>query len=66
LLVVHGSQDEIISVEDAYKLHQLKPKDTELAIIPNADHMFSRNEHRKQVAQLVVGWFKRLALEEGF
>jgi putative redox protein len=66
LLVVHGSQDEIISVEDAYKLHQLKPKDTELAIIPNADHMFSRNEHRQQVAELVVQWFKKIALEDGF
>jgi putative redox protein len=66
LLVVHGDQDEIISVEDAYKLHQFKPVDTDLAIIPGADHMFSQDEHRQQVAELVVQWFKDLALKEGF
>jgi dipeptidyl aminopeptidase/acylaminoacyl peptidase len=53
-------------VEDAYKLHQFKPVDTDLAIIPGADHMFSQDEHRRQVAELVVQWFKRLATEEGF
>ncbi len=60
LLVVHGDQDEIISVGDAYKLHQFKPTDTDLAIIPGADHMFSQDEHRAQVVELVVKWFKRL------
>lgn len=64
LLVVHGDQDEIIPVEDAYKLHQYKPVNTDLAIIPGADHMFSQDTHRRKVAELVVEWFKRLALED--
>jgi putative redox protein len=65
LLVVHGDQDETVSVENAYKLHQLKPTDTDLAIVLGADHMFSQDEHRQQVTQLVVGWFKKLALKDG-
>jgi putative redox protein len=66
LLLVHGDQDEIISVQETHKLHQFKPMDTELAIIPGADHMFSQDEHRQQVAELVGQWFTRLALEDGF
>ena len=65
-LIVHGDQDEIIPVEDAYRLHQYKPADTELQIIPDADHMFSQNAHRLEVTELVVKWFKRQAMEDGF
>jgi putative redox protein len=64
LLVVHGDQDKIISMENAYKLRQFKPMDTDLAIISGADHMFSQAEHREQVAKLVVQWFKRLAVRD--
>ena len=62
LLVVHGDQDEIIPVDEAYKLRRLKPAETEVAIIPGADHMFSHDEHRQQVASLVVQWFKKHAM----
>jgi len=66
LMVVHGDMDEIIPVENAYRLHQYKSANTELAIIAGADHMFSQDEHRQEVAQRVVKWFKGLALKEGF
>jgi putative redox protein len=66
LMVVHGDMDEIIPVENAYRLHQYKSANTELAIIPGADHMFSQDEHRQEVAQRVAKWFKGLALKEGF
>jgi pimeloyl-ACP methyl ester carboxylesterase len=61
LLIVHGDQDEIIPVEDAHFLCQFKPQQTELAIVRGADHMFSKAEHRDQVAKQVVGWFKEQA-----
>ncbi|UCG13563.1 MAG: alpha/beta fold hydrolase [Deltaproteobacteria bacterium] len=64
LLVVHGEKDEIIPVDEAYKLRQAKPVDTELAIISGADHMFSLEAHRRQVADLVVQWFKGLASKD--
>ena len=65
LMVVHGDMDEIIPVENAYRLHQYNRVNTELAIIPGADHMFSQDEHRQEVAQRVTQWFKGLASKEG-
>jgi len=65
-LIVHGDQDEIIPVKDAHSLHQYKPADTELAIIPDADHMFSQDAQRQEVTDLVVKWFKKQAREDGF
>jgi putative redox protein len=66
LLVVHGDKDEIIPVENAHRLHQYKRVNCELAIIPEADHMFSQDAHRQEVTQRVAEWFKELALKEGF
>ena len=66
LMVVHGDMDEIIPVENAYRLYQLKRVNTELAIIAGADHMFSQDDHRQEVVQRVAQWFKRLASKEGF
>jgi putative redox protein len=60
LMVVHGDMDEIIPVENAYRLLQYKKVNTELVIIPGADHMFSQDEHRQEVAQRVAQWFKVL------
>ena len=53
-------------LKDAYRLHQYKPADTELAIIPDADHMFSQDAQRQEVTELVVKWFKKQAREDGF
>jgi pimeloyl-ACP methyl ester carboxylesterase len=66
LLVVHGDMDEIIPVDNAYRLHQYRRANTELAIISGADHMFSRDEHRQEVAQRVAQWFKGLAAKDEF
>ena len=66
LMVVHGDMDEIIPVENAYRLLQYKKVNTELAIIAGADHMFSQDEHRREVAQKVTKWFKGLVSKEGF
>lgn len=64
VLVVHGDQDEVIPVDEAYRLQQLKPKGTQLQIISGADHMFSKEEHRQQVSELVAKWFERQAFED--
>jgi putative redox protein len=55
-LIVHGDADEIIPVEEAYQAHRLNSKQTRLAVIPEADHMFSRKTHRVQVVDTVVAW----------
>jgi putative redox protein len=61
LLVVHGDQDEIVPVAEAYRARDLNPEGAQLAVIPGADHMFSQEAHRQKIAGLVVGWFARLA-----
>jgi putative redox protein len=65
LMVVHGDMDEIIPVENAYRILQYKKVNTELTIISGADHMFSQDEHRREVAQRVSQWFKGLASKDG-
>ncbi|MEJ2366524.1 MAG: alpha/beta hydrolase, partial [Deltaproteobacteria bacterium] len=66
LLVIHGDMDEIVPVDNAYRLQQYKRINTELAIIHGADHMFSQDGHRQEVAQRVTHWFTGLALKEDF
>ncbi len=58
LLVVHGDHDEIIPVREAHQAHALNPAGTTLAVIADADHMFSNTQHRRQISKLVVTWFK--------
>jgi pimeloyl-ACP methyl ester carboxylesterase len=65
-LIVHGDQDELIPLEDAHRLYQYRPVNTELAIIKGADHMFSQDLQRQKVVDLVAEWFTRQAMEDGF
>ncbi len=58
LLLVHGDQDEITPVNEAYRIQRYRPEGTRLAVIPGADHMFSRDEHRRLVTEVVVAWFR--------
>jgi putative redox protein len=57
LLMVHGDQDEIIPVREAHKAREMSNGVARLEVIAGADHMFSREEDRQAVSQLVVGWF---------
>ncbi len=64
LLIVHGDHDKIIPVQEAYLAQKLNRENTTLAIFPGADHMFSHKEHRQQVSELVVEWFKKQPSEK--
>lgn len=57
LMVVHGDQDEIIPVQNAYEARSSNP-DVELFILPGADHMFSDPAHRRRIADRVARWFR--------
>jgi dipeptidyl aminopeptidase/acylaminoacyl peptidase len=59
LLVIHGNMDEIIPVEEAYKVRDLNSDRVVLHIMPNADHMFSREDDRRDISQIAVEWFKK-------
>lgn len=57
LLVIHGDQDEIIPVANAWAAKAHNPRAT-LEIIAGADHMFSDNPLRDKVADLAAAWFQ--------
>ncbi len=59
LLAVHGDKDEITPISEVYYSKRQKPEDTEIAVIKDADHMFSQEEHRQDVADLLTNWFKK-------
>lgn len=57
LFIVHGNKDEIISVDEAYAAYRLNKKNSQLAIISGADHMFSQKELRADAVEQIVDWF---------
>ena len=57
LMIVHGDQDEIVPVKEAIKAREISNGSINLEIITDADHMFSRQDHREKVSVLVVDWF---------
>jgi len=59
LLIIHGDRDEIVPVDEALQAQKRNPAAITLAIIPGADHMFSQEDHRRQVVGMVVDWFSR-------
>jgi putative redox protein len=65
LMVVHGDQDEIIPVQNAYEAQSRNP-DVALMIVPGADHMFSDPAHRRQIADRVARWFRTHLQPESF
>ena len=65
LLIVHGDRDDIVPVSEAQGAVAINPEGIELAVIENADHMFSGEEHRLEVSRLVVDWFVRQSRSGG-
>lgn len=59
LLVVHGDQDEIISVAEARSLDTMDLPLVEVAVIQGADHMFSNQDHRHRVSDMVTRWLEQ-------
>ncbi len=57
-LLVHGSHDEVVPVEDAVRLHDAAREPRRLEIIPGADHSFSGPEHRRTALTLCVEWMR--------
>ena len=58
MLVVHGDQDEIIPVSEAYLAQETNPKRVQLFVLDGGDHMFSSPAQQQQVSQTVTDWFR--------
>jgi len=58
LLLVHGSQDETVSVDDAHRLYAQAGEPKKLAIVDGAGH---RLRHDEGAMAIVLDWLKALA-----
>ena len=58
LLIIHGSQDEIVPVEDAHTLYSHANEPKRLEVIEKANHVFDNPEHLDTVVSLSLEWFK--------
>ena len=62
VLIVHGDNDQTVSVEHAYRFYErLKGKHplTTLHIIRGADHTFNSHEWEREVIEVTVDFMKR-------
>lgn len=58
LLILHGGSDEIVSIEQAYRLAEEASSPKRFEIIEEADHVFS-GVHLCKVIDLCLVWFKK-------
>lgn len=58
LLIVHGSQDETVSVDDAHRLYAQAGEPKSLSIVEGAGH---RLRHDEGVMAIILDWLKSLS-----
>jgi putative redox protein len=63
VLAVHGDRDRIMDPAEARHGAKLNPDRVVPVIVPDADHMFSQEAHRRRVAEQIVDWLTRAASE---
>ena len=59
LLIIHGSLDEVVSVEDAYELYSHANEPKRLEVIEGANHVFDKPAHLNTVINLSLEWLNR-------
>lgn len=59
ILIVHGSRDDVVPVENARELYKNANEPKRLEIIEGADHSFSEPRHLEQAVDLCLDWFER-------
>ncbi|MDW8034624.1 MAG: alpha/beta hydrolase [Nitrososphaerota archaeon] len=58
LFIIHGSNDNIVSVEHAQLLYEKAGEPKKIVIIDGADHSFNRRDWEDSVIDLTIEWFK--------
>jgi len=58
-LVIHGEEDELVPIEQAYGIFRHLSLPKEIHVIGGADHRLTEPEHRKRAIDLTVDWFKK-------
>jgi len=58
-LVIHGEEDELVPLDQAWKIFQNLSVPKEILVIGGADHRLMNPEHRQRAIHLSVEWFKK-------
>jgi fermentation-respiration switch protein FrsA (DUF1100 family) len=59
VLIVHGSDDEIVPLDDACEIYKCADAPKRLEILDGGDHTFSRKDHLEKIAELSLDWFNQ-------
>jgi dipeptidyl aminopeptidase/acylaminoacyl peptidase len=59
VLIVHGTEDDVVSYHDSEKLFESANKPKEIKIIKGADHTFHDEKHEKEVIKISLEWFNK-------
>lgn len=59
ILVIHGSQDELVPLSHAKDVFKNAKEPKSIRIIENANHRFTNLLHRKKAVELTLGWFRK-------
>lgn len=59
LLILHGSEDKVVDIEEGKTAEMERRKLATFFPINNADHSLSCNEHLKEVIQIISIWFSQ-------
>lgn len=59
ILIIHGSADEMVPVNDAYDFYKRAKGPKRLVIIKGGSHALKESEHLEQIIDLTLNWFKQ-------
>ena len=59
ILIIHGSADEFVPLEDAHCLYEKAKEPKRLEIIKGGSHGFDESKHLEQVISLTLDWLKQ-------
>lgn len=58
-MVIHGEEDELVSVNQAWEVFQGLGESKEIHVIEGADHRLTNPGHRQRAMNLSADWFKK-------
>ncbi|MBI9083800.1 MAG: alpha/beta fold hydrolase [Desulfobacterales bacterium] len=64
VLIVHGSADAVVPVENAHEIHRRVGNPKKLVIQPEGDHRMSDPGHQQMFADQAMAWFRRHLLSQ--
>lgn len=59
ILVIHGENDTVVPVSNAYDIHRQAKVPKDILVQPGGDHRVTRPDHQAQFIQATVAWFRR-------